>query len=133
MLLHDRLTAWTAGTPVYRAALALALVPACLLVWFYGAVAEPGDSPGPMFLGSIAVLIIGALMARFRPQGMTYALCATALAQAGFGVGAVMAWGQYTEISILNGVFVALWVGSAILFRRAAQRATALKGNRQLE
>lgn len=110
-----------AGTPVYRAALALALAPAFLLVWFYGAVAELGDSPGPMFLGPVAVLTIGALIARFQPRGMTYALFATALAQGLFAVIAMISWGQYLEISILNGFFITLWVGSAILFRRATR------------
>lgn len=131
--LRDKLMMRRAGATVYRAALALALAPAFLLVWFYGAVAEPGDSPGWMFLGPVAVFILGALIARLRPRGMTYALSATALAQAVFGVGAMMAWGQYSEISILNGFFVALWVGSAMLFRRAAQRTTGLNSNRQLE
>jgi hypothetical protein len=112
---------WKAGRIVYRAALALALAPAFFLVFFYGAVAEPGDSPGPMFLGPVAVLIIGALIARFRPRGMTYALSATALAQAVFAVFAMIAWGQYLGISIFNGFFIALWVGSAILFRRATR------------
>lgn len=116
---QNRLIVWKAGTTVYRAALALALAPAFLLVWFYGAVAEPGDSPGPMFLGPVAVLTIGALVARFRPRGMTYALSATALAQGLFAVIAMISWGQYLEISILNGFFITLWVGSAILFRRA--------------
>ena len=112
---------------MYRAALALALAPAFLLVWFYGAVAEPGDSPGPMLFAPVAVLIIGALVARFRPRGMTYALSATALAQALFAVIAMIAWGQYVEISLFNGFFIALWVGSAMLFRRATQHGLEVK------
>jgi hypothetical protein len=122
-----RLIVWKAGTTVYRSALALALAAAFLLLWFYGAVAEPGDSPGPMFFAPVAVLIIGALIARFRPRGMTYALSATALVQALFAVIAMIAWGQYLEISIFNGFFIALWVGSAILFRRATRHGLEVK------
>jgi hypothetical protein len=123
--------AWNAGLAAYRAALALALAPAFLLVWFYGAVAEPGDSAGPMLFAPVAVLTVGALIARFRPRGMTYALFATALAQVSFAVNAVIAWGQYLEISIFNGFFVGLWVGSALLFRRATRHG--LEVNRPLD
>ena len=112
---------WKAGTPMYRGAVALAVAAALLLVWFYGAVAEPGDSPGPMFFAPVAVLVFGALVAGFRPRGMAYALSATALVQALFAVIAMIAWGQYLEISIFNGFFIALWVGSAVLFRRATR------------
>lgn len=60
-------------------------------------------------------------------RGMAYALSATALAQALFAVIAMIAWGQYLEISIFNGFFIALWVGSAILFRRATRHGLEVK------
>ena len=122
-----RLIEWKAGTTVYRAALALAFATAFLLLWFNAAVGEPGDSPGLLFVAVIAVLIIGALIARFRPRGMTYALSATALAQALVAVIAMIAWRQYLELSILNGFFIALWVASAILFRRATRHGLEVK------
>jgi len=34
---------------------------------------------------------------------------------------AMIAWKQYLELSILNGFFIALWIGSALLFRKAAR------------
>jgi len=105
----------------YRVAVALAGAAALLLFWMYGAVATEEDSPGPMFFGPLVVGIIGALIARFRPQGMARALFAAALAQALFAVIAMIAWRQYIEISILSGFFIALWVGSALLFRKAAR------------
>jgi hypothetical protein len=86
----------------------------------HGAVATEDDSPGLMFFGVLVVGIIGVIIARFRPRGMARALFATALAQALVAVIAMIAWKQYFEILILNGFFIALWVGSALLFRRAS-------------
>jgi hypothetical protein len=53
---------------------------------------------------------------------MERALFATSLAQALVAVIAMIAWKQYFEILILNGFFIALFVGSALLFRRAARK-----------
>jgi len=105
----------------YRAAVGIAVAAALLLVWFNAAVGtEDDNSAGLMYLG-VLVVGIGAIIARFQPQGMARALFAAALAQALVAVIAMIAWAQYFEILILNGFFIALWVGSALLFRRAAQ------------
>ena len=104
----------------YRAAVGIAVGAALLIVWMQGAVATEDDSPGLIFWGVLAVGIIGAIIARLRPRGMALALFGTALAQALVAVIAMIAWGQYLEISILNAFFIALWVGSALLFRKAA-------------
>ena len=111
----------TMKTTTYRVAVALAVAAALLPLWMYGAVATENDSPGPMFFGPVVVGIIGALIARFRPQGVVRALFAAALAQALFAVIAMIAWQQYVEISVLNGFLIALWVGAAMLFRQAAR------------
>lgn len=105
----------------YRVAVGIAVAAALLILWMQGAVATEDDSPGPIFFGVLAVGIIGAIIARFRPQGMARALFATALAQALVAVIAMIAWAQYLEILMLNGFFVALWIGSALLFRKAAR------------
>jgi CHASE2 domain-containing sensor protein len=83
-----------------------------------------------MYVGVLAVGIIGTIIARFRPHGMARALFATALAQALvavtaliFGLGSGSPPGVL-GILILNGFFVALFLGSACLFRNAAQRQT---------
>ena len=104
----------------YRVAVGIAVAAALLLVWMQGAVATEDDSPGLIFFGVLVVGLVGAIIARFRPQGMARALFATALAQALVAVMAMIAWKQYLEISILNGFFIALWIGSALLFRKAA-------------
>jgi hypothetical protein len=106
----------------YRAAAGVAVAAALLLVWMNGAVGTEDDSPGLMFFGVLVVGTIGAIIARFRPQGMARALFATSLAQALVAVIAMIAWKQYFEILILNGFFIALFVGSALLFRRAARK-----------
>ena len=105
----------------YRAAVGIAVAAAFLLLWMHGAVATEDDSPGLIFFGVLVVGIIGAIISRFRPQGMARALVGTALAQAFVAVIAMIAWKQYFEILILNGLFIALWVGSALLFRKAAR------------
>jgi hypothetical protein len=105
----------------YRGAVGIAVAAALLIVWMHGAVATEDDSPGLIFFGVLVVGIIGAIIARFRPQGMARALFATALAQALVAVIAMIAWKQYFEILILSGFFIALWIGSALLFRKAAR------------
>ena len=74
----------------------------------------------------LAVGIIGAIIARFQPHGMARALFARALAQALvavmvliFGLGSL--WSGPAEILALNGFFVALFIGSAWLFRHAGR------------
>ncbi len=105
----------------YRSAVGVALAAALILVWMNLAVGTEDDSPGLLLFGVLVVGIIGAIIARFRPHGMARALFATALAQALVAVIAMIAWEQYFEVSILNGFFISLWVGSALLFRRAAR------------
>jgi len=118
------LLARKAGIISYRAAVGVALAAALLLVWMNLAVGiiESEDNPANlMYVGVLAVLIIGALIVHFRPRGMARALFATALAQALVTVIALIAEKNLAvfEILMLNGFFVALWVGSALLFRRA--------------
>ncbi len=79
-----------------------------------------------MYFGVLAVEIIGAIVARLRPQGMARALFATAIAQALVAAIALVAklglpWSGPAEILLLNGFFIALFAGSAWLFRRAAR------------
>lgn len=114
---------------LYRSAVGLALAAAFILVWMNLAVGIIGDSDNLynlMYGGVLAVGLIGAIVARFQARGMAIALLATALAQAlvavivmiaGLGVPGKPGAGG---IVMINGLFVALWLGSAWLFRRAA-------------
>ena len=110
-----------AGNTAYRAAVGAAVATALILVWMNLAVGIIGNEENPanlMYGGVLAVGIIGALIARFHSQGMARALFATALAQMLVAAIAQIAGLGFTFI--LNGFFAALWVGSALLFRRAS-------------
>ncbi len=120
------------GNISYRFAVGLALAAAFMLVWVTGAVGIIGSEDNDanlMYGGVLAVGIIGVIIARFRPHGMARALLATALAQASVAVialiaGMVPAYNSAYEILALNGFFVALFVGSALLFRYAGREQT---------
>ena len=77
-----------------------------------------------MYFGVIAVGIIGTIISRFRPKGMVRTLLAMALAQALVALIALIAglglpWSGTAEITLLNGLFIVMFVGSAWLFKRA--------------
>jgi hypothetical protein len=123
------LAARKADNIAYRAAVGVALAAAFILVWVNLAVGIIGTEDylaNLMYVGVLAVGIIGAIIARFQPHGMARALFATALAQALvavivliFGLG--LPWSPPGEILALNGFFISLFVGSALLFRYAAR------------
>ncbi len=130
--LADELGARMTGNTAYRAAVGLAVVAALILVWMNLAVGLIGSEDNPanlMYGGVLVVGIIGAIIARFRPHGMARALFATALAQALVPVIAlIIGKPQVTSVEVFLGVlgvnafFVMLFVGSALLFRRAARK-----------
>jgi len=122
------------GTTVYRGAVGVALVAAFGLVW--GNFVQAADDVNPaamMYLSVPLAGIIAAAMARFRPNGMARALFVTALAQALVLVIVLRTWNpQVTPwtAAVLRGfggnvVCFLLFVGSALLFRKAGQAAPA--------
>ncbi|WP_425155469.1 hypothetical protein [Candidatus Palauibacter sp.] len=122
----------------YRFAVGAALATAFILVWVIGAVGLVGVEGDPFDLiygGVLAIGVIGAIIARLQPRGMARALTAMALAQALVAVFALIvgkhqvAVSSVPEIVLLNGFFVALWVGSAWLFRCAAREHRPAAGN----
>ena len=128
--LHRSIGMKKTDNSAYRSAAGVALLTAFILVWVNGAVGIIGSENNPanlMYFGVLAVGVIGAVIARFQPRGMTRALFATALAQALVAAIAVidglgLPWSPPLEIVLLNGFFVALWVGSAWLFRSASRK-----------
>ena len=120
-------------TDSYRFAIVLALATAFVLVWLIGAVGVIGVEGDPfdlMYFGVLVVGIIGAIITRLQPRGMARALFATALAQALVTVIALIAGKHQSSVSsvpeilILNGFFIALFLGSARLFGHAARDET---------
>ncbi|UCF32714.1 MAG: hypothetical protein JSV78_10310 [Phycisphaerales bacterium] len=117
------------GEAAYRAAVGLALGSALLLGWVNGAVGIIGSEDNDanlMYGGVLVVGAIGAIIARFKPEGMARALFATALAQTLVPVIALVGrlgspYSGPLEIVSVNGFFVALFVGSAVLFSKAAR------------
>jgi hypothetical protein len=113
----------------YRSAIGLALTAAFLLVWLslgVGIIGTDGDRANVMYFGVLAVGATGAIIARLRPRGMAYALFATAFTQAFIAAVALIArlglpYSPPAEIVLLNGFFIAMFTGSAWLFRRAAR------------
>ena len=120
------------GNP-YRSAVGVALATALVLLWINGAVGVIGSENNHanlMYFGVLAIGIVGAFIARFQPRGMSLALFATALAQALVTLVAIIgelgspASGPL-DLLLLNGLFIALWVVSACLFRQTARTAAA--------
>lgn len=122
------------GTTVYRAAVGVALVTTFGLVW--GNFVQAADDVNPaamMYLSVPLVGIIGAAVARFRPDGMARALFVTALAQAlVLAIVLIVRNPQVTPwtAAVLRGfggnaVFFMLFVGSALLFRKARRGESA--------
>ncbi len=120
------LMARKSGHVAYRAGVGVAVATALLLVWMNLAVGIIGNEENPanlMYIGVLAVGVIGALIARFRSPGMARVLFATAIAQMLVAVIAQLAGLGFTFV--LNGFFAMLWVGSALLFRRASASGPA--------
>jgi len=117
------LGAWLSGNGAYRAAFGVAVVAGFLLVWInlaVGIIGDEDDGANLLFGGVLAIGLIGALIARFQPQGMARAMVAMAIAQVLIGATALVAgWGY--EAAGLGGFFGALWLTSAALFRKAAR------------
>ena len=121
-------TARATRNNAYRGAVAIALAAAFLLVWINGAVGIIGDEDNPLnllYVGVIAVAFGGMAWARFRSRGASHAMFAAAVANIAVGVVAIVAGGSeppgIVGLIVLNGFFVALFLGSAWLFGIAAQ------------
>ena len=115
----------------YAVAATLALGAMVLLAWgvvAMGVIGAEGDPFDLMYFGVLAVGIVGAVVARFEPHGMARALLAMAAAQV-LVVVVALAMGKHevpvssvTEILGLNAFFIAMFIGSAWLFERAARQ-----------
>jgi len=113
-----------AGTLSHRIAVAIMAGTALLLVWAnlaVGIIGEPGNPWNLLYFGVLAVLVIGASIARLEPRAMSLVLFATAGAQALVAVIALVA-GQPVKGPV-DLVFIGLWVVSGLLFRQATMES----------
>lgn len=109
------------GSLAYRAGFVVAAGTSFLIVWSNLAVGIIGDENNPLnqiFFGVIAVAVVGAFLARFRPKGMALAMAVTAAAQ--FGTAFVALAYEHIVFAIV-GVFSLGWLLAAWLFREAAR------------
>jgi hypothetical protein len=120
-------------TATYRAAVGVALAAGFALVWAnFVQVADDVNPAAVMYFGVPLVGIIAAA-ARFQPTGMARALLATALAQTvvlttvlAIRIPQVASWTWAVLRGFCGNAFlVVLFVGSALLFRRAARERSA--------
>lgn len=127
------LAVWKIGSGWYRAGVAVALLAYLLVVWTNLAVGIVGSEHNPsnqFFFLALLVGIGGVCVGRFRANGMAYSMLATAVSLL---VAFVLAsLGPTDEPFVNHGVelfgtsmFAALLLGSAWLFRRAAQSSSS--------
>lgn len=117
------------GNRLYRAGALVAVGAGFGLVWVNLAVGFLGDEHNPanlMYLGVLAVSVVGSIVARATPARMAKVMVTTAIAQALVGIVALAAgWtspgadGRY-EVVMGTSLFGGLWLLSAWLFRKAA-------------
>lgn len=123
------LAARSSGHITAKAAVALAVGTALLLVWASLAVGLIGSEDHPANLLYAAVLFVGlagATRARLQPAGLARAMAATAGMQFIVPVIALGLWfstitGDLIKMFAANTGFALLFAGSALLFRHAAK------------
>lgn len=107
----------------YRAGLGLGLAAVFLLIWMNLAVGLIGSEDNPanaMYLAVLAVAPLGAILARLRPRGMALTMFAAAATLAAIAAIALIGQlGPAVQTIGVNGMFMVLFVGSGLLFRRA--------------
>lgn len=111
---------------IHRAAIALAIGSTFLLIWANLAVGLIGSGPNAanlMYIGIVAIVIIGTFLSRFTTSGMERVMFTAAIALVLFAVIQLLAkMNQYpgssvTEIIAVNAFFAALFAAAGLLFR----------------
>ncbi len=113
----------------YRSGAAVAVIAAFLTIWANGAVGMIGSEDNPynlVFGGVLMIALLGAILARLEPAGMSLAMIATAIAQAAAG-----AFGLATDPlgATFSMGFAGFWLTSAALFWNAAREPSAVRSS----
>ena len=117
------LARWLARDNAYLLGAGIAVGAGFLTVWANLAVGIVGSERNPVNLGFFAVLalaLVAAAVARFRPRGLAWAMCLTALAQ--LALASWLAVAGHGQAWVFTGVMCAAWLASAALFTRARGR-----------
>ncbi len=127
------LIVWASSSLTYRLGGLLALLACVGLVWVNGAVGFLGNEDNPanlMFLGVIAIAVVGSVFVRFKAAGLARVMAGVALAQLLAGIiGYSAGWassgiaGLY-EVAMGTSLFGSMWLVSAGLFHWAASQGT---------
>jgi hypothetical protein len=118
---------------IYRVAFATGLLGALLLFWVNGAVGIIGNEnqTANLLYGAVFVVgLIGSLISKFKPLGMSYTLYIVAIIQMLVPTTALIVWPPTTiswspsifGVFALSGFFALLFVISAMLFRQASRK-----------
>ena len=122
------------GRGAYRAAAALAILGAFLLVWInlaVGVIGDEGNRANLMYAGLLAILVGGAAVSRLAARNMARTMLAVAGAQVAVGVMALATRAGLGDPSWpwdvigVSAMFTGLWLASAWLFGRAVQPTVA--------
>jgi hypothetical protein len=132
-LTYQLVVAGKLSNQAYRFGVGVALAAVLLLVWMNAAVGGIlGDDPANMmYFGVLLVGLIGAIIARLEPRGMARALFATAFAMVlvpavALLIGTPAFANGVAAVFGLHACYAMLFVGSALLFRRAAREHDTL-------
>jgi hypothetical protein len=122
------LTVRRSSNNAYRAGVVVALAAAFLMTWSNAAVGFVGSGPNPaniLYFILPLIVIVGCSAAGFQPKGMAVTMVAAAIIQAlitAFAFASDLVEGaERFAMFALNGFFIALWIASAALFRKAAK------------
>lgn len=130
------LIAMQGGGIEYRVAVALAVLTGFLLVWVNLAVGIIGSEDHPantLYIGVIIIGLIGTVIARLKPRGMSYVAFVVSAAQFLVPFIALAIWAPtvmstdegpgVAGVIMLNSFFAALFAMSAILFRQSSNKS----------
>jgi hypothetical protein len=118
----------SAGSRQYKIAGMIALVAVFLLIWVNGAMGIIGDGDINLLYALVpAIIFLGSIAARFKPRGMSNVLLIAAVVQVIIPIAALVSGTQdfapgVAQVFVLNGAWVAAFLGSALLFRQAGER-----------
>lgn len=118
---------------MYRAGFGLALLTGFMIIWGNLAVGFIGSEDNPinlLYLGVLMFAFLAAITTKFQAQGLSKVMFATAVAIALIPVVGLIIGTEFAEIPqaagtvtviFLNSMFAALFVGSGLLFKQAAE------------